>query len=178
MQQVNESTNIKDELRQEFISYYRLKLQEEFYNSKLIKVEVDHKRELDYFSNLCQFFVSVLKDISWMKTLRKTNHISIGYLLNVIEESLKKSHNPNGDLAIENILENTLAVILEEIVNRFSSFDFNYISLVVGVRKLIFEGAITQDYGRVLLNVITKRIIASKEEYLKVLLKFKEKDFG
>jgi hypothetical protein len=172
MQQVNEYSNIKDELRHEFICYYRLKRQEEIFNSMLIKIEEDHKRTFDYFSNLSQFFASVLKDISGMKMIRKSNHISIGYLLNIIEGSLKNSPDLNGDLAIENILKNTLAVILDDVVNRFSSFDFNYIFLVVGVRKLIFEGAITQDYGCALLNVITKRINTSKEEYIKVLLKF------
>lgn len=156
---------MKDELRHEFVCYNRLKLQEETYLAALRNIEVEHQRKLDYFIKLSKFFASVLRDISDMKEYRRTNHISIGYLLTTLEESLKDASKT---LAIDNILKDTLNVILGELVNRFNSFDFQFIFMMIGIRKLVFEGTLTQHYGQVLFQVITHRLKSTRQEYIKV----------
>lgn len=170
MDQIRGSENINDGVRYEFICYQRLKLQVEKYNLTLLNVEAEHKRKLDYFIKLSRVFGLVLQDISGMKSIRRTNHVSIGYLLNIVEKSLQL--DDSSTLAIENIWKNTISVILDDIVNKFSTFDFNAIFMIIGVRKIVFQGTITQDYGDVLVKVVTKRLLASREEYRHVFQSF------
>lgn len=162
--------NIRDELRHELVCYNRLKRQEEIYRSILNSVEEEHKRKLDYFTKLSRFFALVLRDISDMKTHRRTNHISIGYLLNIVQQSLQTSPDDSLAFATDNIVKDTLAAIMDDIVNKINAFDFNYIYFIIGIRKLVFEGTWAQDYGQVLVNMMGDRLNSSREEYTKVLL--------
>ena len=167
MDHLSLTQNIKDELRHEIIRLNRRKFQKDSQLSTLVNLEVESKYMHDSFIKLTKFFASVFRDISDMKDLKKLNQIQIGYLLKIFDESLQKSLSTI-DQNIDNILLESLAIILKELVNRFSSSDFQYISLVIGIRKLLFDGFITTDYEGALLTVLRRRTNTPKEEYAQV----------